>query len=207
MSLLDGIHVKRTEERLWGLVDQRLVQGADIRAVDGRIWELFGDRAAVLCTHLAGVERQISAYGVVHLIRILRERDRLLLPLVAQYDGVFVVDERYGLQCTFRTMARAQACAQAMVERCREENNRREAEDQILLCVGLGFGDLIRVGDTRAWGLELDAARTLCERHASAFEIMVTEGAKAALGDDAVNRLVALDVAVPGSAENYRLQP
>jgi len=44
-----------------------------------------------------------------------------------------------------------------------------------LLCVGIGFGDVLRIGDSDVWGREVNAASKLGEDTAKSVEILVTE--------------------------------
>jgi len=48
--------VKGSPVRLWHLIEERLKPGADREQVDQRIWDLFGERWAVMFTDLAGFE-------------------------------------------------------------------------------------------------------------------------------------------------------
>jgi hypothetical protein len=49
----------------------------------------------------------------------------------------------------------------------------------VLLCIGLGYGDVLRIGDSDVFGAEVNAASKLGEDHARPYEIMVTGGGEA----------------------------
>jgi hypothetical protein len=46
--------------------------------------------------------------------------------------------------------------------------------ERIMLCVGLGYGKLLRIGDSDVYGAEVNAACKLGEDAAKAWEILVT---------------------------------
>ena len=105
----------------------------------------------------------------------------------------------------FRQISSALECAIAMQHACHEANQSRPDEDKLLLCVGLGWGRVLRIGDHDVWGSEVNASSKLGEDTAEADEILVTGAARAALTDFSGVAFTKLDVAVPGSAENFRV--
>jgi adenylate cyclase len=54
-------------------------------------------------------------------------------------------------------------------------------EEQVLLCVGLGYGEMLRIGDEDVFGAEVNAASKLGEDTAKGWDIMVTENFRASL--------------------------
>ena len=65
-------------------------------------------------------------------------------------------------------------CAIAMQHACQNLSARRKPEEQVLLCVGIGFGRVLRVGESDVYGAEVNAASKLGEDTAKAWEILVT---------------------------------
>jgi adenylate cyclase len=55
-------------------------------------------------------------------------------------------------------------------------------EDQVLLCVGLGYGDVLLVGDQDVWGREVNVASKLGEDTAKPGQILLSGAARMALG-------------------------
>ena len=54
MSFISQIVSRASEDRLEMLIEERLKPGADKARIDRRIWNLFGEKWAVLYTDLAG---------------------------------------------------------------------------------------------------------------------------------------------------------
>jgi class 3 adenylate cyclase len=200
--------LKGSETRLWSLIEQRTKPGADQAEIDRRIWDLFGEEWAIMFTDLSGFSRQVAAFGIIHFLQVIFEHKRLLLPIVQAHDGILIKIEADSFLIIFKRPESALRCAIAMQRACEVHNLGRAAEEQILLCVGIGHGRILRVGDVDVYGHEVNAASKLGEDTAKEREILVTQGARAALegvgGLDVTFR--KLDVSVAGSDDNYAVE-
>src|SRR4051812_20608569 len=166
--------LKGSESRLWHLIEMRTRAGADTKDIDQRIWDLFGEDWAVMFTDLSGFSRRVAEFGIIHFLQIIHEQRKILLPIVERHDGLLIKEEGDSLLILFRRIERALDCAVTMQRACREVNERRRREDQILLCVGLGYGTILRIADQDAWGREVNSASKLGEDTAKASEILIT---------------------------------
>lgn len=205
MSLQDDL-LTNSEQRLWDLIAQRTRTGADTRAIDDRIWKLFGERWAVAFTDLSGFSRATERFGIIHFLQVIYEMRRLLYPVIADHGGILVKPEADSLLLLFRDAASALRCSIAMQRACQAESERLVDEEKILLCIGIGFGDILRVGQHEAWGSEVNAASKLGEDTAKAHEILVTEAVREACAKVEGITFLDLGLAVAGSAQNYRVK-
>jgi class 3 adenylate cyclase len=194
--------LRTSATRLWKLIEQRTRPSADVQAIDTLIWDLFGDERAIMFTDLAGFSRNVEAFGIIHFLQVIYEHRKLLLPIVEEHGGLLVKTEGDSLLLTFRRVASALNAAIAMQAACAHVNKRRKPEEQVLLCVGIGFGKILRIGDEDIWGREVNAASKLGEDTARANEILITEAAQQALGETQFEWEPIGGVA--GSATNYR---
>jgi adenylate cyclase len=175
--------LKNSSARLWKLVEQRMQHGADTVAIDQRIWDLFGQEWAIVFTDLSGFSRQVAKFGIIHFLQIMLEQQHLLLPIVEDHDGILVKVEADSLLLLFKKPAQALACCIEMERMCQKVSARRPAEEQIILCCGLGFGKILKVGDEDVFGHEVNIASKLGEDTAKGEEILVTRAATEAIGD------------------------
>ena len=192
------------DARLWQLVARRAEPGADKAAVDAEIWAIFGAEAAVMFTDLSGFSRQVAEFGILHFLQIIHAQKALLLPLVEAHGGVCLKAEADSFLIRFAQPASALRCAFAMQAACDAHNHGLRPEDQVLLCVGLGWGRVLQIGDTDLWGQEVNAASKLGEDTAKAHEILVTDAFKRATegqGDWHYERIES----VSGSDVNWRV--
>jgi class 3 adenylate cyclase len=207
-----------SEARLWRLIEERAREGADVDAIDRRIWDLFGDEWAVMFTDLSGFSRQVETFGILHFLQVIFEHKRLLEPVIDDHDGILIKVEADSLLILFKRPDAALKCGIEMQRALAHVNRERPPDTKIMLCVGIGYGRILRIGDVDVYGREVNAASKLGEDTARPGEILVTaaardglvsagvsvDGARAKLG--AVEcTLTDLGQAVPGSAVNFRV--
>jgi class 3 adenylate cyclase len=197
--------LKGSELRLWTLVEERSRPGADTARIDQRIWDLFGEDWAIMFTDLSGFSRRVAAFGIIHFLQVILEKKRLLLPIIADHDGILIKVEADSFLLIFKRASTALKCAIAMQHACKHFNDRRLPEEQVLLCVGIGFGHILRIGDSDVYGQEVNAASKLGEDTAKADEILMTDSARKAAGEVVGVSYSDLDLAVPGSDKNWRV--
>jgi len=197
--------LKGSEVRLWRLIEERCAPGADVARIDQRIWDLFGETWAVVFTDLSGFSRQVAAFGIIHFLQVIFEQKRLLLPIAAAHDGILIKVEADSFIILFKRASSALRCAIEMQHACQAFNAPRAPEDQVLLCVGIGFGRILRIGDHEVFGQEVNAASKLGEDTARANEILVTAAVRAASVDVRDVSFEPLEAPVAGSDENYRV--
>jgi class 3 adenylate cyclase len=198
-------YLKGSEARLWQLVDERTRPGADVKAIDQRIWDLFGEDWAVMFTDLSGFSRQVEAFGICHFLQIIHEQKKILLPIVGDHDGILIKIEADSLLVLFRQVTSAMRAAIAMQHACQKLSARRLPEEKVLLCIGLGYGRILRIGDSECYGAEVNAASKLGEDTARADEILVTAGAHEQLRTVSGLAFEELDVKIPGTTHSYRV--
>lgn len=175
--------LKASQERLWKLVEERCRPGANVAELDQRIWDLFGEDWAIMFTDLSGFSRRVSEFGIIHFLQVIHEQRKLLLPVVESFDGLLLKEEGDSFMIMFRTAAKAVECGIAMQRACRNVNERRKPEEEILLCLGIGYGRILRIGDSDVWGREVNGASKLGEDTAKPYEILLTDAARQAVGD------------------------
>jgi len=164
------------------MIEERGHPGADVAAVDRRIWERFGQRRAVMFTDLAGFSRQVERFGILHFLHVIHEQRKLFFPILVSRRGTLLKEEGDSLLVVFDAIHTAFACAVEMQHAAGRHNTRLPPEEHVLLCVGLGFGDVLLIGKEDVWGREVNVASKLGEDTARAGEILLSGSAVAALG-------------------------
>lgn len=197
--------LKSSEHRLWELIAQRARPGVDLKALDQRIWDLFGETWAVMFTDLSGFSRQVEKFGILHFLQIIHEHKQLLSPVIKSHDGILIKIEADSLIVIFRRTASAVRCAVDMQRLLRDFNVKRLPETEVLLCVGIGYGEMLRVGDLDVFGREVNAASKLGEDTAKSGEILLTRAAVDSAGTLDGLSFEPIDAQVGGSAENFRV--
>ena len=170
-------------EELAELLAQRRRAGADRITTDAAIFARFGRTQAVMFTDLVGFSRLVEAFGILHFLQLIQESEALFLPLITAHRGLCLKREGDSLLAVFDQPRDALACAAAMVAATDAANPGRAPEERITVCIGLGYGTVLRVGDHEVWGAEVNAASKLGEEMAQAGEILVTDLFHATVAD------------------------
>jgi class 3 adenylate cyclase len=195
-----------SEERLDKLIEERLKPGADKARIDSRIWDLFGEDWCVMFTDLSGFSRGVAKFGIIHFLQTIYESERILIPVIEEHDGILLKVEGDSFMVIFRNPQKAIQCAISMQLVLKEYNLTRIDEEKVLLCVGLGFGRMLRIGDMDVYGAEVNAASKLGEDMAEANEILVTEAVKTRENGTAGISFEELAEAPSGAEKAYRLK-
>lgn len=187
MSYKKQIVVSASEDRLEKLILERLLPGADKEKIDKRIWDLFGEDWAVMFTDLSGFSRHVAKFGIIHFLQIISESQKIFIPIIEDFEGILLKTEGDSFMVIFRNSKKALEAAVEMQKKTVEYNVGRSEEEKIFLCVGLGYGRMLRIGDENVFGAEVNAASKLGEDIAEQAEILVTESFKKQTGDININ--------------------
>lgn len=174
MSFIRQIVSRASTDRLELLIEERLNAKSDKERIDKRIWNLFGEKWAVLYTDLSGFSRNVSEFGIIHFLQTIYESHRLLVPVIQHGSGILLKSEGDSLMVIYRSVDDAVRSAIAMQNCCRRHSEPLPAEDKVLLCIGIGYGDLLRIGDQDVYGHEVNTACKLGEDTAKAHEILIS---------------------------------
>jgi class 3 adenylate cyclase len=178
MSRKSAVTSGASEDRLERLIRARLEPGADKERIDAHIWDLFGEDWSVMFTDLSGFSRRVAEFGIIHFLQVIYESERLLVPIIEEHDGILLKVEGDSFLVIFRNARKALRCSIAMQASLEAANVGRAPEDRVLLCVGLGAGRVLRIGDADVFGAEVNAASKLGEDTAKSGEILVTDAFK-----------------------------
>lgn len=167
-------HSLGSEGRLERLIAERLQPGADKERIDRRIWDLFGERWAVMYTDLSGFSRRAVEFGIIHFLQTIYESFQIHGPVIDKHGGILLKIEGDSLLIIFRNVDEALECAIEMQRVTARHNLSRTAAEKVLLCIGLGYGDVLRIADRDVFGAEVNAASKLGEDTAKNGEILLT---------------------------------
>ncbi|EMJ98993.1 adenylate/guanylate cyclase domain-containing protein [Leptospira sp. WS58.C1] len=175
MAFKRSIFASASEDRLENLVLERLKPGADKEKIDARIWDLFGEVWCIMFTDLSGFSRGVEKFGIIHFLQTIHESERVLVPIIEDHDGILLKSEGDSFLVIFRNVAKGLQAAIRMQKELLEYNKDKIPEEKILLCVGLGYGKVLKIGDSDVFGSEVNTASKLGEDTAEAGEILVTQ--------------------------------
>lgn len=175
------------------LIARRLEPDADVESIDRIIEKRFTERWAVVFTDLVGFSRRTRDFGIIHFLTVIYRKGLLLKPVLDEEGGLLLKEEADSWLIAFRdpvhavqTMIRCQGI-------CEAYNAGVEEKDRVELCVGAGYGDVLKIGDEDIWGKEVNLASKLGEDIARRGEILVTP-----------SLATELEGALPGTSLEHR---
>lgn len=195
-----------SQDRLEKLIALRLQPGVDREEIDGRIWDLFGETWAIMFTDLSGFSRRSAKFGIIHFLQTIYESQRLLVPVIDNYDGILLKMDGDSMMVLFRSPAKAVECAIGMQHTLKAYNTAKSDDEKILLCVGIGYGTMLRIGDADVFGPQVNASAKLGEDTATAHEILVTDAVREAIGDHGGFVYDHINIVPPGANSAYRVR-
>jgi adenylate cyclase len=200
-----SLYLSASEDRLEKLIQARLERGADKQTIDERIWDLFGEDWCVMFTDLSGFSRNVAKFGIIHFLQTIYESERLLIPVIEDFDGILLKVEGDSFLVIFRNVSKAVLASLAMQRTLLAYNADKLDEEKVLLCVGLGFGKVLRIGEADVFGAEVNAASKLGEDTAKAWEILVTDGVKNVCTGVPDISFAPIDEVPPGAGKAWKI--
>ncbi len=205
MPFVLQVGISASQDRLENLIALRLQPGANKEEIDSRIWNLFGETWAIMFTDLAGFSRRAAEYGIIHFLQTIYESQQLLVPCIDDYDGILLKMDGDSMLVIFRKAAKAIECAIEMQRILKEYNAAKPEAEQILLCVGIGYGLMLHIGDTDVFGPQVNAASKLGEDTAKAEEILVTDSVAEAAKELPGVSFEPISVIPPGASAAFKV--
>jgi class 3 adenylate cyclase len=205
MHYITKIHPSGYLDRLEKLLEERLKPGANKDEIDARIWDLFGENWAVMFTDLSGFSRHVAEFGIIHFLQIIHESQRIFSPCIDNYDGVLIKMEGDSMLVLFRKASKAIQCAVEMQRAAKDYSQDKSDAEKILLCVGIGYGKILSIGDQDVFGAEVNAASKLGEDTAKAWEILVTDSVVESIQGMTDISLEKIDTIPPGAKQAFKV--
>lgn len=193
------------QHALWKLIEERASVDSDKAAADQRIWESFGVEGAIVFTDLAGFTRRAEEFGITHFLETVYQSQRLLRPIIDEHQGIVIEIVGDSMLLWFDDIDDSINCSVAMQRACKTYNTDRKPADQILLCLGVGYGRTLKIDNVRLAGPQVNVASKLGEDTAEGYEILVSNSVKEHATPNADHEFVLTGISLPGSVEVYRV--
>jgi adenylate cyclase len=167
------------ERTLARLLDRRNEHPERLALIDGDIRRRFERRHAVLVLDMCGFSRLSLRHGIVHFLAMIRRMQRLVRPVVVEAGGRVVKTDADNLFAVFADVPPAARAARRIGRTLAAHNAVMPRDWDVHVGIGIGYGDLLMVGDSDLYGCELNLASKLGEDLAGPGEILLTESARA----------------------------
>jgi len=170
-----------TREHLHTLLSQ-IIDHPELRVqISEEIERIFTQRRAVLVLDMSGFSRTTQVHGVVSFLMMIHQMRLLAVPTIEGKGGMLVKAEADNLYCLFDTVDEAVGAAREIIRQLNTVNPLLPAGRKLYASIGIGFGDILVLGEEDLFGDEVNLASKLGEDVAQGGMILLTEGARAAL--------------------------
>jgi len=164
------------------LIEERLVPGADTEEIDRRINAMFGERWCVLFTDMAGFSRRSAQSGIIPFLVLIHRLEKLGKPIVHKNAGFILKRIADSWMVLFRDPKAALRTCVELQRAIHRHNVGCSKQDQLYLGCGIGYGDVLKLGDEDMFGVEVNFSSKLGEDVAGPYEVLLTPDAVAAVG-------------------------
>jgi len=170
-----------TRERLDELLSQIIDHPERRMEISQEIERTFTQRRSVMVLDMSGFSRTTQVHGVVSFLMMIHQMRLLAVPTIEGKGGVLVKAEADNLYCLFDTVDEAVGAAREIIRQLSTVNPLLPAGRKLYASIGIGFGDILVLGEEDLFGDEVNLASKLGEDVAQGGMILLTEGARAEL--------------------------
>jgi adenylate cyclase len=166
------------------------------------IEDTFGQRKAVLTLDMSGFSRTTQQSGIIPFLLMIHQMQLICRPCIQEHSGTVIKGEADNLFCLFDTVADAVKAGQEIITRLNSVNMILPADRQLYVAIGIGYGNILNIGNEDIFGDEMNLACKLGEDIAEKGEILLTTAARAELnGSNIATREGSISIS--GIALNY----
>jgi class 3 adenylate cyclase len=170
--------------RLKDLLSERNQYPDRVAEIDALIAETFQRRAAVLVLDMSGFSRLTIEFGIIHYLAMIEQMDTASRPAVTGNHGHVIKQEADNLFAIFDNPGDAVEAALDIFRAFEAVNSVVPESRDLFGSVGIGFGDLLVIGEDDLFGSEMNLASKLGEDLAEQSEILITAAAHDAIAPD-----------------------
>jgi adenylate cyclase len=166
-----------TRETLERLLAARNEHPERLSQIDREIWETFGATRAVWVLDMCGFSRLTLRHGITHFLAMIHRLHALVRPIVESHHGHVVKTEADNVFATFPEVGPAVSAAREVQQRLDEANVYLPEDWDLHASIGVGFGEILLVGDHDFYGSEINIASKLGEDLAGPGEVLLSDAA------------------------------
>jgi len=167
------------------------------------IWKKLGCRCAMLVLDSSGFTRNTQESGILsYLACIVRLRD-MMDPILTRFDCISWRAATDNVFAEFETANGALAAALEIQRSVIAANIQIQSSARLGVCIGIGFGDVLRSRSEGVFGNEMNLASKLGEDLAGNGEILLTESAYQEISEDLRRNIIRQRTAISGVELSY----
>ena len=163
------------------LLDQIIEHPERRTEIAARIEADFTERRAVMVLDMSGFSRTTQVHGMVAFLLMIHQMRLLAVPTIEACGGTVVKAEADNLYCLFASVDDAVRAAREITERLGTVNVLLPSGRRLYASIGVGYGDILVLGEEDLFGDEVNLACKLGEDVAEGGTVLLTQAAREAL--------------------------
>jgi class 3 adenylate cyclase len=152
-------------------------------AVEAHIHDHYSRRRAILVLDMCGFSRSTQAFGIVAFLTMIRRMRRICEPCFREHGGEFVDADADNLLYLFPSVPEALSAALEAQKQLARANEALPRVEHLFCAIGIGWGEVLCIGDGHIHGDEVNLAHKLGEDIATDGQILITAAAHTAVQD------------------------
>jgi adenylate cyclase len=179
--------VPGSRPELESFLDELLERPYERAAIEQRIEATFVENRAVMALDMSGFSRTTQAHGIVSVLLMIHQMQRLARAPVEDNGGLLIKAEADNLFALFEVVDGAIRASREITRSLTAANLVLPRELQLYVAIGIGYGPILNVGDEDIWGGEVNLASKLGEDVAQLGDILLTPAARAHVSDEGLS--------------------
>ncbi len=155
----------------------RAGRAGKIEETEAALWERFGIECAVLVLDSTGFVRATRARGIVHFLNLFLRMRETVTPIFERNRCLAWRSDADNLFAEFAAVDHALKAASAAHLAVEEAGLMLDEGEPYRVCIGIGFGRVLKAGPEGVFGGEMNLASKLGEDIAEGGETLLTENA------------------------------
>lgn len=168
---------KNTRIEFESLLQARNDHPEQTAEIDRQIRDVFSHTCAIFVLDMSGFSRLTLRYGILHFLGMIRRMGVISEPIILQFGGRVIKQEADNLFAVFPDVMSAIAASFSILEDLAAVNTGLPDDQDIHVGIGIGYGEVLVVGDNDPYGSEMNLACKLGEDLARRGEILLTQAA------------------------------
>ncbi|MGH2754787.1 MAG: adenylate/guanylate cyclase domain-containing protein [Actinomycetota bacterium] len=173
-----------TKANLGRLLDELAENPERIESITERVNEVFEEERTILVLDMSGFTKATQRGDLISYLLMINQMQRLAIPTVEKYGGIFVRADHDNLTCLFDEVGPAIDASRSITSRLETVNVVLPADKELYVAIGIGHGRILNVENEVVYGNEVNLASKLGEDIGQLGDILLTESAYAEIADD-----------------------
>lgn len=165
---------KKEDHRFEKLLRKRGTKLSGNAKVEREILTRYQDSCSVLVLDTSGFTRLTQKYGIIHFLSLVVAMHDIVKPVIARHHALGYWGEADNIYATFPSARMAVQCALKIQHEIAKDNKRREPDERLDVCIGIGSGRMLRIGTSDCFGDPMNQACKLGEDLAGPQQVLIT---------------------------------